>query len=195
MTNPASQSPEAKAEIRDQLAGWLEDVAANRDKAAFASLFEYFAPRVKGFLINKGADNALAEEIVQDVMLTVWRKADMFDRTQASASTWLFIVARNRHIDYIRRARKPGLDPEEPTLMPSGEVAPDEAFVLQQREERLHEALKILPPEQMELLRQAFFVGKSHREIADDTGIPLGTIKSRIRLAFMALRKALEDEV
>ncbi len=180
---------------RDQLADWLEAVARRRDRDAFARLFGYFAPRVKGFLMKRGVDGAMAEEIVQDVMLTVWRKADLFDRRQSSPSTWLFVVARNRHIDLVRRARRPDIDPDDPFLVPEPEPAPDETMAMVQREARLHRAIADLPAEQVDLLQLAFFQGKSHREIAAETGIALGTVKSRLRLAFARLRQALDGEI
>ena len=99
---------------RDRFADLMEAVAIHKDKAAYGELFAYYGPRVKAYLMRLGADNALAEELAQDVMVTVWRKADLFDRTQASVSTWLFRVARNKRIDAIRRTTKPELDPNDP---------------------------------------------------------------------------------
>ncbi len=180
---------------RAQLARWVEAVAKDRSRVAFAHLFDYFAPRVKGYIIRLGADPAGAEEIVQDVMLTVWRKAEQFDSRQASASTWLFTIARNRRIDILRRERHPGFDPDDPMFVPESDPAPDDAVVAGQREARLHAAMVDLPNEQRDLLHLAFFQGLSHREIAEQTGIALGTVKSRLRLAFTRLRQALEGEV
>jgi len=178
---------------RDALADLLEAVAEHKDKLAFTRLFDHFAPRVKGYLIRLGSDAAQAEELAQDVMLTVWRKAAMFDRRQASVSTWLFTVARNRRIDMLRREKRPELDPTDPLLVPDPEQAPDDAVETAQREDQLRAAIKDLPEEQAELLRLAFFKGKSHREIAEESGVPLGTVKSRLRLAFTRLRKVLDD--
>ncbi len=180
---------------RERLADWLEAVARHRDREAFALLFEHFGPRIKGYLIRLGSDAGQAEELTQDVMLTVWRKAALFDRRQASVSTWLFTIARNRRIDLLRRERRPELDAQDPLLVPEPEAAPDDAVEVLQREERLHHAITDLPPEQVELLHLAFFKGKSHREIADETGVPLGTVKSRLRLAFGRLKTVLIGEV
>ncbi len=180
---------------REMLATWLEAVAQDRSRAAFSQLFSYFAPRLKGYLLKLGADGATAEEVVQDVMLTVWRKAHLFDRRQASPSTWLFTVARNRWIDMLRKDRNQNLDPHDPYFAPGSELAPDESLLAGQEEERVHEAMKTLPPEQAELVQLAFFTGQSHREIADGTGIPLGTVKSRLRLAFTRLRQALDGKL
>ncbi len=183
----------SRVTTREKIADWLEAVAQDRSRAAFAQIFDYFAPRLKGYLINLGTDGASAEEIVQDVMLTVWRKAEQFDRRQASASTWLFTIARNRRIDILRRERHPGFDPEDPMFVP--EPAPDDSVLAGQRQERLHAAIKDLPQEQRDLLGLAFFKGLSHRDISKQTGIALGTVKSRLRLAFSRLREALEGDV
>jgi len=180
---------------REGLADLVEAVAAREDRTAFAELFAYFAPRVKGYLLRLGADNGRAEELAQEVMLTLWRKAGTFDRRQASVSTWVFTIARNRRIDAIRRERRPELDPDDPLLVPEPEVAPEDRAQMAQREERLRAAVLGLPEEQRALVREAFYKGKSHRDIADETGIPLGTVKSRLRLAFARLRKAIESDI
>src|SRR6201999_4436565 len=104
--------------------------------------FSYYAPRVKSYLMRLGADPAQAEEIAQDVMVTVWRKANLFDRRQASVSTWIFRVARNRRIDVFRRSKKPALDPEEPLILPQGVEAPDARVDALQAEARVREAMK-----------------------------------------------------
>ncbi len=168
---------------------WAELVQRVRDaqdEAAFAALFEHFAPRVKGFLMRSGASEALAEECAQEVMTTVWHKAHLFDPARAGVSTWVFTIARNRRIDALRKQRRP--EPEDLGWGPEPE--PDQADVmeLQQESERLAEALTQLPPKQRELIERAFFGDLSHSEIAAETGLPLGTIKSRIRLALERLR-------
>ena len=178
---------------REALADLIEAVALRADKTAFAQLFRHFAPKIKGYLVKLGAGSQ-AEELTQEVMLTVWRKAATFDRKQASVSTWLFTIARNRRIDAIRKERRPELDPEDPMLVPDAPPAPDEQLLARDREARVAEAIKTLPPEQSELLRQAFFLAKSHSEIAAEMNLPLGTVKSRLRLAFGRMRKVLEGE-
>lgn len=165
-------------------------VRDGRDKTAFSALFSHFAPRIKGFLINSGADATLAEECAQDVMTTLWHKAAQFDPTRASVATWVFTIARNRRIDMLRRQRRP--DPEE---LPWGpEPEPDQADVvaLQQETKHLSEALASLPDKQRELIEQAYFKDLTQSEIAKITGLPLGTIKSRIRLALERLRHAMQ---
>jgi RNA polymerase sigma-70 factor (ECF subfamily) len=177
---------------RDQL-DTLVEATGQRDRDAFAALFNFYAPRVKAYLMRLNAPDSLAEELTQEVMLAVWRKADSFDRTQASASTWIFRIARNRRIDAARRAAKPALDGEDPALQPPQIEMPDDAAHAAGREALVREALKTLPDEQVALLRLAFFDGLSHRDIADRIGAPLGTVKSRLRLAFDKLRRVLDD--
>lgn len=169
-------------------------VASERDKAAFVELFDHFAPRLKGYLMKQGADASMAEEVAQDVMVTLWRKADLFDPKKSSASTWLYRVARNRRIDRLRRLKSAELDPEEPALQPM--PLPDIAGEMDARlrEERVRAALAKLPEEQREVVRLAFFIGQSHSEIAEGSGLPLGTVKSRIRLAFGRLRQMIEAD-
>lgn len=178
---------------RDALDCLIEAVA-QKDRDAFARLFNFYAPRIKGYLIGLRASNSLAEELAQEVMLTVWRKAHLFDRSQASASTWIFRIARNRRIDAARRAAKPELDENDPALQPSEPVAPDLATQTRQTQFKVRKAMAELPVEQVELLQMAFFEGLSHRDIAEKIDLPLGTVKSRLRLAFEKLRRLLGEE-
>ena len=167
----------------------MSAIARDRDRTAFAEVFRHFAPRVKAFLIRSGTDQALAEECMQDVMATLWQKAHLYDPSRASVATWIFTIARNRKIDLLRRHARP-----EPEDLPWGpETAPDQADViaLQQDAARLTEAIGKLPEKQRELIQSAFFGDLSHSEIAAQTGLPLGTIKSRIRLALDRLRHAM----
>lgn len=171
---------------------WVEVVRRIRDEqdeTAFIEVFNHFAPRVKAFLMRSGADNAMAEECVQEVMATVWNKAALFDPARASVATWIFTIARNKKIDVLRRQRRP-----EPEDLPWGpEAEPDQADVvgLQQETDKLGEAVAALPEKQRELIEKAYFGDLSHAEIAEQTGLPLGTIKSRIRLALERLRHAM----
>jgi len=164
-------------------------VAQNADEQAFAALFAHYAPRVKAFLMKSGATAALAEDCAQDVMATVWRKAAQFDPTRASVATWIFTIARNRRIDLLRRDRRP--EPEDLPWGPEPEPDQADALALQQETERLGAALALLPETQRSLIERAYFGDLSHGEIARLTGLPLGTIKSRIRLALEKLRQSL----
>ena len=173
-------------------AHWVASITAiaqHQDQKAFAEVFRHFAPRVKAFLRKSGADESLAEECMQDVMATLWHKAHLYDPSRASVATWVFTIARNRKIDLLRRYARP-----EPEDLPWGpEQAPDQADViaLQQESTRLAEAIRKLPRKQRDLIERAYFGDLTHSEIAAETGLPLGTIKSRIRLALERLRHAM----
>jgi RNA polymerase sigma factor (sigma-70 family) len=170
-------------------------VATRRDRAAFTRLFDHFAPRINAYLLRLGLDRAAAEEIAQDVLGVLWRKASLFDPQKSSVATWLYRIARNRRIDWHRRERVVFVDPSSQRLT---EVADrdsppaDAALDMRLRDDHVRAAMAVLPEEQLLLVRLAFFDGLSHSEIADKTGIPLGTVKSRIRLAFSRLRRSLE---
>ncbi len=171
----------------------IEAIAGSQDKAAFQQLFEHFAPRLKSYLLRLGADAAMAEDVAQEAMVMVWRKAASFDRRQAGASTWIFTIARNKRIDRLRRERRPELDPDDPGLVPAAEPAPDRSLQDGQARQRIAAAMKALPDEQADLVRRAFFDDESHSRIAEESGLPLGTVKSRIRLALTRLRHEMKD--
>ena len=167
----------------------IKKVETLKDTSAFEELFNHFAPRVKAFLMKSGADPQMAEECSQEVMATVWRKAHLFDPARASVSTWIFTIARNKKIDAIRKLNRP--EPEQ--LYPEQDYEPDQEEVveLQQETERLAIALGELPEKQRVLIEKAYLGELSHSEIAEITGLPLGTIKSRIRLALEKLRHSM----
>jgi RNA polymerase sigma-70 factor (ECF subfamily) len=177
-----------------QHAALLAAVAERRDRQAFAELFDYYAPRLNGYLQKLGADRTSAEEMTQDVMVTLWRKAELFDAQKSSVGTWLYRIARNRRIDNLRRDRVDFVDPSDYLFDIPDESQADADGLLdaQSREEVLRKLMSSLPEEQLALVRLAFFEGLSHSEIAERTGVPLGTVKSRIRLAFTRLRRGLE---
>jgi len=169
-------------------------IARERDREAFARLFDSFAPRLKNYLVRQGARPAEAEEFVQEAMVAVWRKAEQFDPARASAATWIFRIARNLRLDAVRRDRlsdawRPDLsDAPDPPETPEGLTAAG------QRDARVRLALAGLPPEQLDVLRMSFFHDRPHAEIAEALRLPLGTVKSRIRLALQRLRASLEEE-
>lgn len=161
-----------------------------RDEAAFAQLFGHFAPRVKAFLMRSGADATLAEECAQETMTALWHKAHLFDPTRASVATWIFTIARNRRIDALRKQKRP--EPEDLAWGPEPEPDQADAIALQQESKQLGTALAALPEKQRVLIEKAYFGDLSHSEIAAETGLPLGTIKSRIRLALDRLRHEMK---
>lgn len=169
----------------------MERVRDAKDRAAFAELFQHFAPRVKAFLIKSGSEAALAEECTQEVMATVWHKSHLFDPGRASVATWVFTIARNKRIDALRKDRRP--EPEDLTWGPEAEPDQADVVALQQECAQLRTAIRDLPDPQRELIEKAYFGDLSHREIAAETGLPLGTIKSRIRLALERLRHAMKS--
>jgi RNA polymerase sigma factor (sigma-70 family) len=170
-------------------------VAESRDREAFARLFDHFVPRLEAYISRLGADAATSEEISQDVMTTLWRKAHLFDASKSSVTTWLYRIARNRRIDTLRRDRLDYIDPMDQAFdRPAEDAGLDRAIDMQQREDVLRAAIKDLPEEQLSLVKLAFFESLSHSSIAEKTGLPLGTVKSRIRLAFSRLRRVLEAQ-
>jgi RNA polymerase sigma factor (sigma-70 family) len=174
-------------EVQTDWAALVMQVRDHQDRAAFAALFRHFAPRVKAFLMKSGAGATLAEECAQDVMATLWQKAYQFDPARASVATWVFTIARNRRIDMLRKSMR--ASPEDLDWGPQSEPDQAEIYEIQQDHERLGKALAQLPPKQRALVERAYFGDLSHSEIAAETGLPLGTIKSRIRLALDRLRQ------
>ena len=194
----ANRSPKALREGRatagdDPYAALVLAIAERGDRAAFRQLFDHYAPRVKGYLVRLGLDAARSEELAQEVLVTVWRKAAGFDPARASVSTWIFRIARNRRIDVYRRDRTADLDPDEPSLQPAERAGPHEELDAGQMRRRIAAALTDLPLEQRDLVRRAIYDDLSHSEIAQVTGLALGTVKSRLRLAFGKLRSILEE--
>lgn len=179
-----------QAEI-DRLNDLMSRVARQRDRQAFVALFQHFAPRLKSFLLRAGMEVGAAEETIQDVMVTVWHRAESFDPAQAAVSTWIFAIARNRRIDRLRRDRRPTIDPNDPALVPDEADGSVETMLVEERAAELHRAIRELPPEQADLLRMAYFEDKAHSAIAAERQLPLGTVKSRLRLAVARLRKLM----
>lgn len=192
---PKTETPARPADApAAEMAALVRRVAASRDREAFERLFDHYVPRLSAYLARLGCDAALAEEIAQDALLALWRKADQFDPAKASVGAWLYRIARNRRIDLARRAHGGTVELDQaPTPVDEG-PAPDEVFAAHERETLIARAMKSLPSEQLRLVRLAFFEERSHSEIASETGLPLGTVKSRIRLAFGRLRRTLEAD-
>lgn len=168
-------------------------IAADRDRDAFAELFRRFAGRVKAFMMRGGMDAVHAEDIAQEVMVSVWRKADSFDPGRARAVTWIYTIARNRRIDLIRRQSRPEADPNDPLFVQEPEPDPVDLVAQADRDAQVRAALENLPPDQLAVVQLAFFGGLSHSEIAEQLDAPIGTVKSRLRLSFARLRSALGD--
>lgn len=170
---------------------WMVAVRDDRDRAAFARLFDYYAPRLKAVARRTGASSAEAEDIVQDVMLAVWQKASQFDPELSHVSGWIYRIARNRQIDLARRKARP--EPEDLTAFEGQTPDPQQIVAMAEEAGALRGALALLKPEQKRLIEQAYLGEMSHVEIRDETGLPLGTIKSRIRLGLERLRHELKE--
>ena len=175
------------------MADLLQRVAANGDVEAFRMLFESYAPRVKSYMMRQGAGADAAEELAQETLLAVWRKAALYSEDKGSATTWIFTIARNLRIDRLRREVVWQPLPDDHEEQSSGDPAPDEVLSEQERRERVRAVLAELPAEQAEVVNLAFLEGLSHSEISQKLGLPLGTVKSRMRLAYQKIRDALED--
>lgn len=188
---PAMRKPQ---EISPQTAQMIS-VRDRRDRTAFAALFDHFAPRLKGFMMRSGMGAAQAEEIVQDVMLTVWRKSDQFDPHKAQVSAWIYQIAKNRQIDVFRKESRPM--PEalkfEAELGIGDVQSASEIVEVEQEAGQLRAALAKLKPDQRDMIEKAYLGELTHQQIKSQTGLPLGTIKSRIRLGLERLRFELKD--
>jgi len=172
----------------------MRSVALGRDRAAFGRIFAFYGPRVKAYLRRLGAGDAAAEDLTQEVMLSVWKRAHQYDRGRAALSTWIYTIARNKRIDALRRDRRPDFDPDDPALVVAGDGAPrgDRHAEAEQVRREVMRAVERLPQEQAQLLRIFYFEEKPHSVIAEELGLPLGTVKSRLRLALSKLRVLMD---
>lgn len=194
MLRPASWAPQAGAARRQiDAAGLIERVASSRDREAFRELFQAFAPSVKGFLIRQGSDPQSAEELAQETLLAVWRKAGLYSRDRGSPATWVYTIARNLRIDRLRRETPwQELGDSEAEQADDGPLA-DDLLASEQVQRRVRRVLAELPPDQLEVVNLSYLEGLSHSEIAERLSLPLGTVKSRMRLAYEKIRAAFED--
>lgn len=166
-------------------------IARDRDKAAFAELFQTYAPKLKGYLLHRRVSEAVAEELAQDALLTVWRKADRFNPEVASASAWIFTIARNVWIDDHRRNRRP--EPTDILAWSEGPATPEQDLNAAQDVRRVGDAIASLLLAQASVLHLAFFEERTHSDIAAHLSLPVGTVKGRIRLSATKLRALLGD--
>jgi RNA polymerase sigma-70 factor (ECF subfamily) len=179
----------------DEAADLIEAIALRQDRAAFAALFRHYAPRLKSFVMRGGDDAETAQEVAQEAMIMVWRKAASFDRHRASAATWIYTIARNKRIDLLRRAGQPAIEAEDwLTVFASEEEGAETSVLAGQTYQQMKMLMDHLPPDQQAVIRKAFFEDKAHTAIAEEMRLPLGTVKSRIRAALGKLRQALEKE-
>lgn len=175
------------------MADLLRRVAERADPAAFRELYEAYGPRVKAYMMRKGADAGTAEDLAQETLLTVWRKASLYADDKGSMTTWVFTIARNLRIDRLRREVPWQELPEWRLSQPSEDALPDEALAEKQQHARLQTALAELPADQQDVVKLAYLEGLSHSEIATRLALPLGTVKSRMRIAYQKVRIVLEE--
>jgi RNA polymerase sigma factor (sigma-70 family) len=178
---------------RNELDDLLIAVGAKRDGKAFAVLFDHLQPRVRAQLVRLGLAPTAAEDLTQDVMETIWRKAHLYDPRQSAAVTWVFQLARNRRIDLRRRSRECCFALEDFLAIPDPTIGSDDNVDTAQLQKCVRMALRALPHEQLTLVQLAFFDGLSHSAIAQRLNLPLGTVKSRLRLACTRLHRVLTD--
>jgi RNA polymerase sigma-70 factor (ECF subfamily) len=186
-----SGDPRSKAV---ELAECIGEIANRRSEAAFEILFRYFAPRIKSFCLRLGADSTVAEEITQEAMVSIWRHAARYDPSKASPSTWIFAIARNLSIDRFRKSRRPEFDPDDPAFVPDDPQGADGLMERLEMEAVVRGVLDSLSSKERDVLMLSFYEDRSHGEISRQLGLPLGTVKSRIRLAFAKIRSALEAQ-
>ena len=186
--------PNQKSQIQ-LLNKQLTDIGQKQCSEAFTAIYNHFAGRVKSFLIGKGINDDTAEELMQEVMIAVWRRACTFDQTKAAASTWIFTIARNRRIDHLRGTPRVEIELEDSLLQLESDDLPAEQQVdILQDATRVHSAIANLPTDQHKVLHLSFFKGQSHGDIAARLGLPIGTVKSRIRLAMRSIRNTLHEQ-
>lgn len=176
----------------NELSLCLELIGKNQDKTAFSNIFKYFAPRLKSFLVKAGSTVSQAEEVIQEVMIAVWTKAATYDSNKSSVSTWVYTIARNKRIDKIRKEKRHYLSESDEGLeIPVDSTQEKEIFSVQVSN-TLKKYMSTLPDEQSKLLKLSYFYNKTHADISEELKIPLGTVKSRIRLALTKMRHLVE---
>jgi len=187
---------ETAADLKQRMGDNLVAIGRDRDLAAFTDFYDYYAGRIKSFLMGKGMNEDVAEELMQEIMLTVWRRAESYDPKKAAASTWLFTIARNRRIDYLRGNSRIEVELDDEMLETEMiQTDAQEKFVFDaQSAQRLERALDKLPPEQRHAMHLSYFRGQSHGAIAKWLDLPIGTVKSRIRLAMQTVRSHILSE-
>jgi len=191
--NKDTMQTDADAAEKRDFSPLIARIAHQRDRDAFIEVFKYFAPRVKSFLMNRGRNESSAEDVLQEVMIAVWEKSHMYKPEKASVSTWLFTIARYKHIDRMRRDGRHATESDEPDLRASDDPDADENVMQSQRADAVKNAIAQLPADQQTVIAMSFNQGLSHSEIAEQLGLPLGTVKSRIRRAFQRMRDELGE--
>lgn len=170
-------------------------VGRDRDVQAFEALYRYFFPKVRAYMLRAAGDRSSADELAQEAMAAVWRKAHLFDPSRGQASTWIFTIARNLRIDVLRRGPRPDFDIEDPTLMPEPSDHADADYLRRESAEVVRKEIMNLKADQLQVLKMSYFDDMPHSAIATALGIPIGTVKSRIRMACEKLRTSLREKL
>ena len=190
-SDPTHADIDASAELAKS---WIGAVAASQDRQAFDMLYKQYAPKVKRYMMRKGADDAIADDLAQETMVKVWHKAALYDARKAAPSSWIFTIARNLRIDRLRRQKFYEVELTDDHLESGTTAHRPDSMAERLDAGRLAELVSTLPPEQTEVVQLSFFEGLSHSEIGQRLDLPLGTVKSRLRLAFGKLRAAMGEQ-
>ena len=175
-----------------ELRAYLKDVGESQDRLAFSNLFKFFAPRLKSFFIKLGCSDTQSEEIIQEVMISIWTKAKTYNGEKSSVSTWVYTIAKNKRIDKIRKEKKHfAIESDESLEIPIPSIQEDQV-IASELSKKINSSISYLPKEQAELLKLSYFYEKTHTDIASELNIPLGTVKSRIRLALSKMKNLVE---
>ena len=195
LSQTAKVSDDANEALKKRMRDNLIAIGKNRDQSAFADFYDHFSGRIKSFLMGKGMDDAIADELAQEIMLIVWRRAESYNPEKAAASTWLFTIARNRRIDYLRGNSRVEVELDDKMLeVDSSEPTQEDQVNLSQQSMVLEQAMSKLPQEQRQVLHLSYYRGQSHGAIAEWLDLPIGTVKSRIRLAMQSIRSDVLSE-
>jgi len=176
----------------EDLAYCIKEIAESHDKNSFATIFKFYAPKLKSYLVKIGAIESHAEEIIQEVMLAIWTKAASYDSSKSSTATWIYTIARNKRIDRLRKEKRHLLSDSDEGLEIPVESSQEDDIYNVQVSKRLKKFIELLPEQQSKLIKMSYFYDKTHADISKDLNIPLGTVKSRIRLALSKMRHLAE---
>lgn len=187
------RDPSRLRDRADERTIFLLRVKQERCELSFNQLYRYYAPRLCAFLRQKGASDRISQEVMQDVMARVWEKTHQYDAATANASTWIFTIARNRYIDYVRKEKRSEVDMNDPLLVRDPTPPPDAGLHHSDTSQTLKAAIASLPSAQAEILKLIYLQGMKQQAVAAKLSIPLNTVKSRLRLALEKLRREMED--
>jgi len=189
--------PKASGQSADTIASLIEAIAVHRDRTAFKNLYHDFGPKIKSYAVKQGMIET-AEELVQEVMVNIWRRAQQFDRSKAGGSTWIFAITRNARIDLLRKLNRISNETQVETdylwSLP-GTDDPTTAFQQALTAKQIRQSLDTLPIEQRDVIAKVYLEDKSHQRVADELSLPLGTVKSRVRLALQKLKVIFQEQL